>query len=343
MKTISRVISSAVMLALTVGLCIFASKFPAVFNLWYPAFSQWILGVVGDVTSKVAFPIWEVLAAFLLLWGVVTLFRGIVKHKILRWLSGLLWGVSFGVFLFTLFWGAGHFGLTKTERIVTVREYSVTELQEAAVFYGQMASKYAGQGDFSDFSALTEKANDGYAALSQKYDCIPDTEVPVKKLLFSRLYSHMGTTGIFVPMTSEAGVSADCYPISLPFTMCHEMAHRLGANAEEDANFCAFLACASNPDPSFQYSAYYSAFLYCYNALCEESPDAASAVWSGLSQQVQSDIRGASDHYAPYEGKAQEAAQSVNNAYLKAMGQEGGVKSYGIVSDALIAWYQQNR
>ena len=343
MKTISRLISSAVLLALTVGLCIFANRLPPVFQLWYPPFSGWILGVIGDVTAKVAFPVWEVLAAFLTVWGVATLIRSIVKGKLLRWLSGLLWGVSFGAFLFTLFWGAGHFCLTKTEQIVTVREYSASELQEATAFYGAMASQYAGQGDYTDFSQLAGKANQGFAALSQQYDCLPSTEAPVKKLLFSRVFSYTGTTGIFVPMTAEVGVNADCYPISLPFTMCHELAHRLGANAEEDANFCAFLASAANPDPSFRYSAYYSAFIYCYNALYAESPGAAAAVWNGLSEQVQADIRGATAHYEPYKGKVQDAAQSVNDTYLKAMGQEEGVKSYDAVSDALIAWYQQNR
>ena len=36
--------------------------------------------------------------------------------------------------------------------------------------------------------------------------------------------------------------------VSLPFTMCHEMAHRMCIAYERDANFAAFLAAAHNPD-----------------------------------------------------------------------------------------------
>ena len=32
---------------------------------------------------------------------------------------------------------------------------------------------------------------------------------------------------------------------------------------------------------------------------------------------------------------------ALNDAYLKAAGQEAGVQSYGLVSDALIAWYRE--
>ena len=340
MRTVSQLISAAVSLVIAVGLCFFAQKLPAVCQLWFPQFSQWILGIIGGVTEKVSFPIWEVGLVLLVIWGICTLIRSIVKLKFVRWLSGLVWAVSFLAVTFVLFWGAGHFLPTKTEQIVTVREYSVEELHAATVYYGQKADETAGKGDFSDFDALAEKVSDGYIALSARYDCIPETEVTVKKLLGGKLYNYLGITGIFVPTTAEASVTAHCYPISLPYTMCHEAAHRLGAAQEDDANFCAFLSCIENPDPAYQYSAYYSAFIYCYNALYRADPELAQTVFAGLSQEVQDDIRGATEHYAPYKGKVQETAEKVNDTYLKAMGQEG-VQSYGLVSDALIAWYQQ--
>ena len=37
----------------------------------------------------------------------------------------------------------------------------------------------------------------------------------------------------------------------------------------------------------------------------------------------------------------QDAAQKVNDAYLKAFDEESGVQSYGEVADLLIAWYLQ--
>ena len=37
----------------------------------------------------------------------------------------------------------------------------------------------------------------------------------------------------------------------------------------------------------------------------------------------------------------QDAAQQVNDAYLKAFDEEDGVESYGKAADLLIAWYLQ--
>ena len=58
-------------------------------------------------------------------------------------------------------------------------------------------------------------------------------------------------------------------------------------------------------------------------------------------QLIRADAQAANEHYAQYEGKVQDAAQKVNDAYLKAFSEETGVQSYGEVADLLIAWYQQ--
>ena len=38
----------------------------------------------------------------------------------------------------------------------------------------------------------------------------------------------------------------------------------------------------------------------------------------------------------------QDAAQKVNDTYLKAFSEESGVQSYGEAADLLIAWYLEN-
>lgn len=339
MKTVSRVISAAVLLALTAGIITFAKSSPVIFFLWYPAFSQWLLGLLGDITAKVGFTVWEVAALALTVWAVVSLIRSIKKGKILRWLAGLLWGVSLGVFAFTLLWGAGHFGPAKTEQVVTVRDFSARELSAATEYFAQKASETVPQ-DKGDFVSLSPLAMDGYAVLSQSYDTFPELSVTVKPLLSSKLMSRMGTTGIFVPMTAETCVNTDCYPSAMAYTMCHEIAHRMGANREDDANFCAFLACVNHPDARYRYSGWYSAFLYCYNALAEMDGNLAAQAWDALSPAVQEDIRATNAHYAQYDGEVQEAAQTVNDAYLEFFGQDG-TESYGQVANALVAWYQR--
>ena len=127
----------------------------------------------------------------------------------------------------------------------------------------------------------------------------------------------------------------------MPFTMCHELAHRLTVAAEDEANFCAFLACLENDDPAFQYSGWYSAFVYTYNALYAVDRTLAAQVWERAGETLRRDCRRANDHYDQFEGQVQDAAQKANDTYLKVFREESGVQSYGEVADLLIAWYLQ--
>lgn len=337
MKTVSRVISSAILLALSVGLFLLGKSSPHIFNLWYPATSQWLLGIIGGLTAKVPVPLWEAVAIGLAVWFVISLVRAIGKKKLLRWLSGVLHGAAIGVFLFMLLWGGSHLTPTKTEQFVSVRPSTAQELIDACQYFGQMADESYTTILPAEFDSLTETVEQGFWA----YEAFPKADITIKPLLLGEIYHYLNTTGIFVPMTAETCVSGDAYPSSLPYIMCHEAAHRMGAAAEEDANFCAFLACVENPDPRYQYSGWYSAFVYCYNALCEMDAAAAEAVMEGVSENLKKDIWAANDYYAGFEGKVQDAAEAVNDTYLTALGQQG-VRSYGLVSDALTAWYRQN-
>ena len=89
-------------------------------------------------------------------------------------------------------------------------------------------------------------------------------------------------------------------------------------------------------------SGWYSAFVYCYNALYEADQAAATEIWDTMSETLRADCRRANAHYEPYEGTVQDVAQQVNDAYLKAFDEEAGVQSYGKVADLLIAWYLKN-
>ena len=174
-----------------------------------------------------------------------------------------------------------------------------------------------GAGVFFDVQAgLAAGAGEGYTPLGERYELFSGSTAKVKRLAAWQLYSRFGTTGIYMCLTAEAGVNPDTYAAWLPFTMCHEQAHGKGVAAEDGANFCAYLACMENSA-------------------------AAGEIWAQLDPGALADIRAANKHYAQYEGKVQDAAQKVNDTYLKAFSEQAGVQSYGEVADLLIAWYQE--
>ena len=328
LKTIGRVILAAVLLAVSVLLMLLAKSAPDAIFGFYTQFSRVALEVIGRVTGWVPFALWEALLALLILWALYTLVRSLANKRFVRWLAGLLLGVSALAFAFVALW---------------------QELTDATAFYARELNRLApelprddeGVAQFDEFSQLAARAGEGYTPLGERYELFSGSTAKVKRLTAWQLYSRFGTTGIYVCLTAEAGVNPDTYVAWLPFTMCHEQAHGKGVAAEDGANFCAYLACMENSDVQFRYSGALAAFVYCSNALTKADSAAAGEIWAQLDPGALADIRAANKHYAQYEGKVQDAAQKVNDTYLKAFSEEAGVQSYGEVADLLIAWYQE--
>ena len=350
-KAIGRAILSAIFLVLT-GLMLAAAKYaPLLVFSFYPAWSRKALAALSSVSALLPIALWEVLAGLAILWLLYTFVCIFTRHRgFLNWLTGVLLAVCVGVFLFTGLWGLNHFGPGVGETLgLDVREYSKEELIAATNYYAAQATQYAGtvqrdgqgRAQFADFQALAKQAGGGYLSLRSAYPQFDGATDPVKSLLSWRLFSQFGTTGIFICFTGESCVNPDTYEAWIPFTMCHEIAHRQAVAAEDEANFCAYLACMENPRNDFRYSGAFAAYIYCNNALAKVDRSAASAIWQNVAEGVRADAQAANEHYAQYEGKIQDTAQKVNDAYLKAFNEESGVQSYGEVADLLIAWYLQ--
>ena len=59
------------------------------------------------------------------------------------------------------------------------------------------------------------------------YPIFAGCQLPVKKLDWADMYTSMGITGYTFGITGEACVNPQIPDVLLPFTMCHEMAHRM--------------------------------------------------------------------------------------------------------------------
>lgn len=346
MRVIGRLILSAILLVLTGLLMAVASFAPGLFFGFYTDFSKQILQTIAGVTGQLPFALWE----WLLVLIVLIVFWALAKNrKFIRWLIGIVTACCFGALVFMALWGLNYFAPSVAEQIgLQEQTYSVEQLRQTVVYFadqaGQAANEVERDSDGSmvrDLDSWTQQAGKGYEVLAQSNEFFRDAGGPVKKLMSGKLFSHMGFTGIFVPFTAEANVNPDSNVVGMPFTMCHEIAHRLTVARENEANFCAFLACLEHDDPDFVYSGWYSAFLYVYNALYKQDRTAALAVADSLDETLRRDINAANAHYAQYDSPVQEAAQKVNDVYLKTVGDEDGSESYGKAADLLVAWYIQ--
>jgi hypothetical protein len=200
--------------------------------------------------------------------------------------------------------------------------------------------------DFADFDTLAQQAGNGFTALTYDYSypIFAGCKDPVKELSWADWYTNQGITGVTVGLTGEAAVNPQIPDICLPFTMCHEMAHRMSIATEDDANFAAFLASLANEDPQFVYSAYYMAYRYCHQALLDLGTGRATATAAQIDKDVNAYLRYDLNVYDRFfadhhNGLATSVAEKANDAYIKLSGDDNGTESYGRVAVDLVNWY----
>ena len=347
-------LTAGIFAAITWVLMQFGQRFSTLVDMFYPYVIRTLQGMLAEWTSSVDFPVWQVLAVAL---GVLIL-ASLVLMLILKWnpiqWAGWMLAVFSGLYMLnTMMWGLNYYAGTLAEDMrLEVASYNLEELTEATLYYrdkandlaAQIPRDAAGNPDFADFAQLAQQAGDGFHTLTytNHYSIFAGSVVPVKELGWADLYTSMGVTGVTFGMTGESAVNPNVPDVGLPFAMAHEMAHRMSIAPERDANFAAFLACTANSDPQFQYSGYLMAFRYCYTALTSVDAQGAVTVSQGISQQLRGDMAGYTAFFdSRVPTTSSNLASSVNDAYLKLSGEEGGSDSYAEVCDLLVNWHIQ--
>ena len=358
MKYWAGFLTAGIIGAITWALQRLAENFQELVDMVYPYMTRNILGFLSEWSSGVSFCLWQA-AALVLGIGVIAsiVLMLVMKWNPVQWLGWVLTAAAAVYFLNTLVFGLNYYAGPLADDIrLEVRQYSAEELTDAAIYYRDKANFLATQvkrdanGDvmFDDFEVLAEKAGNGFNTLVYKfsYPVFAGSTAPVKELGWSDMYTSMGITGVTMGITGEAAVNPQIPAVSLPFTMCHEMAHRMSIATERDANFAAFLASMANEDIQYQYSAYFMAYRYCYNSLVSsgtlEGTAAAPRVASEVNEQLRHDMEGYDRLFASRENKAAtKVANTANDTYLRTSGDSAGIRSYGEVTDLLVSWHYQ--
>ena len=349
---------AAIIGVVTMAISALAKEYSLLVDMVYPYVSRMILTTLADWSATVDFTLWQVLAVLMIVGLLATIVLMIVlKWNFFQWLGWVMAGLSLLWCVHTGVWGLNNFASPLAEDLrLQVTEYTLKELENATVYFRDNANALAeamardGNGDLSydDFETLAENAGKGYEKLiySGEAAVFAGSMQPVKKLEWEKMYAAMGIAGVTMPVTGEAAVNPLLPSIGLPFTMCHEMAHRMAIAPERDANLAAFLGCVNHEDPQFVYSGYFMAYRYCMNALQSvgsgEAAAAAARIATGVNSYFKADIADYNAFFIQYHKEfASDVAGAVNDTFIKVSGDESGVRSYGEVCDLLVSWHLQ--
>lgn len=358
MKYIRGYVAALVFGVFTWALMEFSKTHTRLVDMVYPYLTRLVQTSLADWTATVDFCLWQVLVVLMVAILIATLVAMVIlKWNPIQWLGWVLAGASFLFLLHTGVYGLNSYAGPLAEDIrLHTTEYTVSELARATAYYRDKANELAlqiprdsqGKPVYPTFEEMAELVADGYQALTREYSysVFAGSTVPVKKLGWTEMYDAMGIDGVTMPLTGEAAVNPNIPAFVIPFTMCHEMAHRMCIAYERDANLSGFLACMANPDPRIQYSGYFMAFRYCYNGLAGVSTSTAQAacreLLAGVNDAMNSDLKDYREHYnKAVKPTASNVANTVNNTYIQVSGDSQGVRSYGEVCDLLVSWHIQ--
>lgn len=348
---------AAIIAAITWALVQFAADHTILIDMVYPYSTRMVISFLADWSAGLDACLWQIVLLLLGL-GMLTsiVLMIILRWNPIQWLGWILACASIIYLFHTAIYGLNYYAGPLADDVrLEVADWTVSDLSAATEFYLNEANALADQVDrdskgnakFPSFEELAEQAGDGFRTLTyeKNYAVFAGSTIPVKKLGWSDLYTSMGISGVTIAMTGEAAVNPEIPVVSMPFTMCHEMAHRMSIASEQDANFAAFLACDANSDISFRYSAYFMAFRYCYSTLASTSTSTAQAeaakLKSAIGKNLQTDLDDYNQYLSKLDEQASKMADDANDAYLKSSGEEEGVASYDNVTDLLVSWHIQ--
>ena len=358
MKYLRGYLTAGIFGAITWVLMAYGQRFSTLVDMVYPYVTRNLQDILAQWSSQVDFCLWQLLAValgVLLLCSVVLMI--VLKWNVVQWLGWVLAVFSCIYTLHTAVFGLNFYAGPISEDLrLDMSPYTLEELTEATEYYRNEANALAavmprksnGTVSFRTFEELAAMAGEGFETLTYQkhYPIFAGSTVPVKKLGWSDMYVSMGITGFSFALTGEAAVNPQAPDVSLPFTMCHEMSHRMCIANERDANFAAFLAASNHSDAQFRYSAYFMAYRYCMAALStvtsQAAVDARARVDEGVSDYLRYDMAQYDAFYRTRKNaSATKAGDAVNNAYLKTSGDASGLASYGEVCDLLVSWHVQ--
>lgn len=311
-----------------------------------------------NISGIVPFSIGEILLILLPAAGIAYIIAVIVSvvkskgkrlHKVFMGIVRPVSAASLVFFLFMTNCGINYFCQdVRTQSGLEFREPSAEELYEVCIYLADKATECRSKLPEDengvvkiDISSARTKAKNAMNSLHSTYEYIPDGYSIPKSVMLSRGMSFLQITGVYFPFTFEANVNTDVPAFSVPFTMCHELAHVRGFMHEQDANFLAYLACIYSGEEDFMYSGYSEAVRYVSRHLRKADSKLYADFQKHLSDGVYRDYAFDSKYWKQFETPIAQTAAAVNDSYLKQNAQPQGIKSYDMITGLIIAHYFQ--
>ena len=330
-------------------------------DLWVHQFLSPAIQFIGKFWSFLPFSVAEVIIALaiaaLILWplrAVVLLIKqrrlGAFLRRLLAMACALAWAWS----IFCWSWNCTYYATGFAARNGLSRApYTPEQLLQVTVYFAYAAAELSNDVPRNEDNAFALSTHECFARgvtvydnLSKQFPALTLSHRQAKPLVFSRLQSILGYTGIYFPFTGEANVNVDQATCLVPATIAHEMAHQRLVASEQECNFLGVMACITSGDVVYQYSGYLMGLIYLVNALKAIAPQLVDEIMrQSFTPELYKDWQDNYEYWdalkTPTREVANEAMDHVYDGYLKSQGQELGLMSYSACVDLLVNCFSE--
>lgn len=323
----------------------------------FKAYSQ----ILSRVCGLLPFSLAEIIVILFPLACVTLLIAGIasvIRHKgeRIRYITGMVLNtlIAAGIifFWFMISCGVNYYRYEFAEYSeLQVRDATTEELYGLCLELAERTNEArvrTGTGNDSVFVSSMSNRERAVAAaeamdrLGEEYEVLGGYNPPPKSVMFSDFMSELNITGVYFPFTAEANVNVSIPDYSRGAVLCHELVHLKGFMREDEANFIAYLACCESGNAELEYSGLILALIISGNNLYDDNAELYYSVASKYSEGVRRDLQYNSQYWEQYkETVMSEVGEAMNDTYLKLNNQEDGTKSYGRMTDLLLAEWRR--
>lgn len=316
-----------------------------------PGFATWyarhvyplLVGAIGRFFGIFPFSVVE-MGLYLLVFGVIVYVVWAIRRP-MRMVQGMSLLVGILFFSYTANCGINYHAMPFSEYAgLEAGTYTKEELTELCEFLVEQVNATVTDESYKENRASWKQ--EGVLAMqraAEQFPCLAGFYPKPKEVACSYILSVQQLCGIYSPFTIEANFNGDMPDYNVPHTICHELSHLRGFMREDEANFIGYLACISSDHPAFRYSGYLTGWVYAGNALAGVDYEAYVALRRQLAPQAEVDLQANNAFWARYDGRVAEAANQINDTYLKMNAQTDGVRSYGRMVDLMLAYQKAGR